>query len=188
MSPAMTASVASLTVLLLATCGTDARLDVLVSSRRRQQTCFAEPRSPSIGDRALCPYTRTVDVKYGRIPTTIPTVTCNCPGSRCSQTGDFHCQEIREELQVAYREHARRTTLRNETFTFACACITTQARQAALERLTRVHDQYGNPYGGQVRELWRKYAVRPYRRLRGFLGAPTAVPQLAHAPEHQLQA
>ncbi|KAL1425847.1 hypothetical protein MTO96_018830 [Rhipicephalus appendiculatus] len=185
---AITASVASLTVLLLATCGTDARLDVFLFSRRRQQSCFADPLSPRIGDRALCPFTRAVDVQAGRIPASVPTVRCHCPGSRCSRIDDFRCQEVREVLQVAYTENAGPPTFRNETFTVACACITSRTGRSALDRLTRVADHPGSPYGGQVRDLWRKYAVKPYNRLRGSLRAPTAVPQQADAAEHKLLA
>ncbi|XP_037271736.2 uncharacterized protein LOC142771736 [Rhipicephalus microplus] len=159
MLSATAASVACLTVLLLATCSTGARLDVFLFARR-QNTCFADPLSSRIGDRALCPFTRTVDLQAGRIPAAIPTVRCNCTGSRCSQINDFRCQEVREVLQVAYTENAEPTTFRNETFTVACACITSRTGRAVSDRLKRVDDHPSSPYGNRVRDFRWKYAVR----------------------------
>ncbi|XP_075729695.1 uncharacterized protein LOC142771733 [Rhipicephalus microplus] len=138
---------------------TGARLDVFLFARR-QTTCFADPLSSRIEDRALCPFTRTVDLQAGRIPAAIPTVRCHCPGSRCSQINDFRCQEVREVLQVAYTENAGPTTFRNETFTVACACITSRTGRPVSDRLTRVDDHPSSPYGNRVRDFRWKYAVR----------------------------
>ncbi|KAH7974517.1 hypothetical protein HPB49_016380 [Dermacentor silvarum] len=177
---ATVASAASVTVFLLALCGTDARFDVLLFPRRRPQMCFADPLSPRLGDRASCPFRRSVNVQAGRIPADVPTVRCKCPGSRCSQLGDFRCQEIREILQVAYVEGDGPAVFRNETFTVACACVTSRTGQGASDRLTRVADQTSY---GKVRGLWKKYAGRPYSRLRGLLDAQTAVTNAGAAPK-----
>ncbi|XP_075524829.1 uncharacterized protein LOC142557104 [Dermacentor variabilis] len=182
MLPATTASAASAIVLLLALCGgTDARFNVFLFPRLRPQMCLPDPLSPRLGDRASCPFRRSVNVQAGRIPADVPTVRCNCPGSRCSQLGDFRCQEIREILQVAYFEGAGPAVFRNETFTVACACVTSRTGRGASDRLTRVADEV--VYGGNVRGLWQKYAVRPYSELRGLLDAQTAVTQVAAVPK-----
>nr|XP_050032397.1 uncharacterized protein LOC126528581 isoform X1 [Dermacentor andersoni] len=182
MLSATTASAASAIVLVLALWGgTDARFNVLLFPRRRPPMCLPDPLSSRLGDRASCPFRRSVNVQAGRIPADVPTVRCNCPGSRCSQLGDFRCQEIREILQVAYAEGAGQVLFRNETFTVACACVTSRTGQGASDRLTRVADEV--VYGGKVRGLWQKYAVRPYSKLRGFLDTQTAVTQLAAIPQ-----
>ncbi|KAL1425848.1 hypothetical protein MTO96_018831 [Rhipicephalus appendiculatus] len=94
MLPAVTFSVTSLTVLLLPTCGIAASPDGSLLLELQKQTCPTNPRSPNIGDRALCPYTEILDVKKNRIPPIIPTVNCSCPNSRCYPIGDFRCQEV----------------------------------------------------------------------------------------------
>ncbi|XP_070396886.1 uncharacterized protein [Dermacentor albipictus] len=181
MLSATTASAASAIVLLLALCGaTDARFGVFLFPRRRPQMCFPDPLSPQLEDRASCPFRRSVNVRAGRIPADVPTVRCNCLGSRCSQLGDFRCQEIREVLQVAYVEGAGPALFMNETFTVACACVTSRTGRGASERLTRVADEV--VYGGKVRGLWHKYAVRPYSKLRGLLDNQM-VTQVAAVPQ-----
>ncbi|XP_075526360.1 uncharacterized protein LOC142558087 [Dermacentor variabilis] len=129
MLSATTASAASVTVLLLALCGgTDARLNVSSFDTRRLPTCYPDPLSFRLEDRASCPFTRTENMQASRIPAVVPTVTCNCPGRQCSRVGDFRCQEIRETLQVAYVGGGGPALFRNETFTVACACVTSRAR------------------------------------------------------------
>ncbi|KAH6921605.1 hypothetical protein HPB50_003428 [Hyalomma asiaticum] len=189
MLPATTASVACLTVLLLAFCSVDARLDVFSIPSRARRTCSADRQSPRIEDRALCPFTRTVDLRNDRIPASVPTARCNCHGRPCSRDGDFRCQEVREDIRVAYVEDGGATVFRNETFTVACACITSRTRQAVSDRLTRVANPTGDDTKyGKVRGRWRKYSVRPYNKQGvRFLDVLAEDPELAAAPQLEVQ-
>ncbi|KAH7975069.1 hypothetical protein HPB49_023266 [Dermacentor silvarum] len=49
------------------------------------------------------PFTMTTDVDPARIPSELPVTKCNCPDSRCSDVGDYRCQEVRSTFRVAYR-------------------------------------------------------------------------------------
>ncbi|KAK8758940.1 hypothetical protein V5799_003427 [Amblyomma americanum] len=84
-------------------------------------------QSPEIGDRATCPFTTTIDMDPNRIPSELPVVKCNCPGSICSEMGDFRCQEVRSTFKVAYRvgggSNASEFSDKAVDLTTSCVCV-----------------------------------------------------------------
>lgn len=99
---------------------------------QRNQVCAPDPESASIGDRATCTFTRSVDVDENRIPARIPVVSCKCLGRFCKDGGDFRCHEVRETFHVMFfnrREgHARNKTLEVVT---SCVCAVGRSAQAS---------------------------------------------------------
>ncbi|KAK8779115.1 hypothetical protein V5799_019540, partial [Amblyomma americanum] len=83
-------------------------------------TCEPDLSSSEIGDRALCPYTRTLDRDPDRFPPEIATVHCNCVESLCGDVGDFRCHEVKEKLLVNYPAQRRNSSVEVTT---ACICV-----------------------------------------------------------------
>ncbi|KAH7974773.1 hypothetical protein HPB49_019247 [Dermacentor silvarum] len=95
--------------------------------------CTPSPTSANIGDRATCPFTMTTDVDPARIPSELPVTKCNCPDSRCSDVGDYRCQEVRSTFRVAYRVGGGTSSeLTNKTveLTTSCVCIVNRSAGA----------------------------------------------------------
>lgn len=93
------------------------------------QVCAPDPESASIGDRASCTFTRSVDVDENRIPARIPFVSCKCPGRFCQDGGDFWCHEVRETFHVMLFNH-REGPARNETLEVVTSCVCVMSRSA----------------------------------------------------------
>lgn len=91
--------------------------------------CEANPSAYTVGDRATCTYTRTVDVDPQRIPSEVPSVKCKCLDSVCSSRGEYRCQEVKELLPVAYYK-AGSSQLANKTMEVTTACVCVASRSA----------------------------------------------------------
>ncbi|KAK8774144.1 hypothetical protein V5799_011314 [Amblyomma americanum] len=98
------------------------------SSKFPHGECLPDATSPSIGDRAVCRFSRVIDHDPQRIPRDVAFVRCRCPGVLCNAVGDFRCQEVRESLRVAYR--GGDGTLRNGTLVVSVSCVCAVARSA----------------------------------------------------------
>lgn len=96
-------------------------------SGRPSQECIPDPGSASIGDRASCTFTRSVDVDESRLPTRIPFVNCKCPGLLCRDGGDYRCHEIKETFHVMHF-NLRSGSIRNETLEVVTSCVCAVAR------------------------------------------------------------
>ncbi|KAK8774080.1 hypothetical protein V5799_011386 [Amblyomma americanum] len=81
---------------------------------------------------------------------------------------------IRETFQVAYPENGASTVFRNETFTVACACVTSRSVQATLGHLTRVADDTKGAARERLRLQWRKVPVGAYWKPQGSFSDETA--------------
>ncbi|KAL1478657.1 hypothetical protein MTO96_034927 [Rhipicephalus appendiculatus] len=90
--------------------------------------CTPSPQATDIADRATCPYKMSVDVDLSRIPPELPVTKCNCPGSLCSDKGDYRCQEVKSAFRVAYRDASSKLT--NKTFELTTACVCVVSRSA----------------------------------------------------------
>lgn len=101
-------------------------------SKTSIEHCVPNPGSDSIGDRALCTFTRVMDVDPDRFPTRIPTVRCKCPGMLCLRVGDSRCLEVKESLQVVRR--GSDGTLRNESMEFTVSCVCAVGRSQESDR------------------------------------------------------
>lgn len=97
---------------------------------RLSQECIPNPGSASIGDRASCTFTRSVDVDENRIPARIPFVSCKCPGQLCKDGGDYRCHEVKETFHVMLFNR-RIGSIRNETLEMVMSCV------CAVSRSTR---------------------------------------------------
>lgn len=86
-------------------------------------TCTPMPQSSNIGDRATCPFTMSVDADPHRIPSELPVTKCNCLDSRCSDAGDYRCQEVKSTFQVAYRADGGGLVNKTLELTTSCVCI-----------------------------------------------------------------
>lgn len=94
---------------------------------RTSQECIPDPESASIGDRATCTFTRSVDVDGNRLPTRIPFVSCKCPGLLCKVGGDYRCHEVKETFHVMHFNR-RIGSIRNETLEVVTSCVCAAAR------------------------------------------------------------
>lgn len=97
--------------------------------------CAPQPESFGIGSRATCTFRKIVDIDSQRIPPAIPSVRCKCPGSLCSSLGDYRCVEVKDSLQVSYRNPTSPASLVNKTLevTTSCVCATTRSVRAKEE-------------------------------------------------------
>lgn len=79
-----------------------------------------------IGDRSSCTFIRREDVDDKRVPRVLPIVQCRCRGTRCSNMGDFTCQETRTTFEVAYPggSGCNDWEYKNVTLTTGCVCAT----------------------------------------------------------------
>ncbi|CAN7990104.1 unnamed protein product [Ixodes pacificus] len=103
------------------------------SPRISTENCDPDAKSDNIGDRAICTFTRHVDVDSTRIPPKIATVKCNCRDSLCSKLGDFRCQEVTETLKVAFvNETSMVVRQRSKEVTVACVCAINRSAGALL--------------------------------------------------------
>ncbi|KAH8031129.1 hypothetical protein MRX96_046960 [Rhipicephalus microplus] len=89
--------------------------------------CSPQPGGVSIGERATCTFTTTVDVDDTRVPAELPVVKCNCLGNLCRSDGDYRCREVRSTFHVAYRGNAE---LVNGTVKLATSCVCAASRTA----------------------------------------------------------
>lgn len=96
-----------------------------------RSNCSPRPEASSVGERATCPFAMAVDVDPTRIPSELPVVKCNCPDSLCSTVGDYRCTEVRNTIQVAYRDGSDGSKLRNGTVNLATACVCVVGRSAS---------------------------------------------------------
>lgn len=102
-----------------------------VESVKAVNNCRPAPQSVQIGDRATCPFSRIIHEDFSRIPPKIPMVRCNCPDSLCTKRGDFRCQEIKEQMIVAYFSKGSSTVRKQKVeFTISCVCAATRSAPA----------------------------------------------------------
>nr|XP_037273636.1 uncharacterized protein LOC119165626 isoform X2 [Rhipicephalus microplus] len=107
------------------------------------ERCAPRPESYSIDNRASCTFTRIIDIDSRRIPPEIASVKCKCPGSICSDGGDFRCHEVKQTVKVSYPRNgacgSRSATLVNKTLevTTACVCASSRSLSAAEDGLSR---------------------------------------------------
>ncbi|KAL1471342.1 hypothetical protein MTO96_023721 [Rhipicephalus appendiculatus] len=105
--------------------------------------CVPRPESYSVENRATCTFTRVVDIDSRRIPSEIASVKCKCPGSICSDRGDFRCLEVKQTVKVSYPRNgacgSRSAVLVNKTVevTTACVCALSRTLSAAEDGLAR---------------------------------------------------
>ncbi|KAH6923138.1 hypothetical protein HPB50_023472 [Hyalomma asiaticum] len=105
--------------------------------------CAPKPESYSIENRASCTFIRVLDIDSRRIPPEVAAVRCKCPGSACSERGDFRCQEVKERVKVSYPRNddcgPRSSAFVNETLevTTACICALSRTLSAADDELQR---------------------------------------------------
>lgn len=113
---------------------------------RLSQECIPNPGSASIGDRASCTFTRSVDVDENRIPARIPFVSCKCPGQLCKDGGDYRCHEVKETFHVMLFNR-RIGSIRNETLemVMSCVCAVSRSTRASSSGVViRTIDTRGN--------------------------------------------
>lgn len=108
------------------------------SSKFLHGGCLPDATSPSIGDRAVCTFSRIIDHDPNRIPRDVAFVRCRCPGVLCNSVGDFRCQEVRDTLQVAYRQD--NGVLKNGTLEISVSCVCVTARSMASHTATLTPD------------------------------------------------
>ncbi|KAH7986148.1 hypothetical protein HPB52_025176 [Rhipicephalus sanguineus] len=115
------------------------RLTVFEKALFANDMCAPQPRGASIGERATCTFTTTVDVDATRVPAELPVVKCNCPGNLCRSDGDYRCQEVRSTFRVAYRGG---TELVNGTVELTTSCVCAVSRTAVAgggDRISNVN-------------------------------------------------
>ncbi|KAK8767577.1 hypothetical protein V5799_005641 [Amblyomma americanum] len=103
-----------------------------LAKKESGRSCEPDLSSSDIGDRALCPYARTLDRDPVRFPPKIATVHCNCVESLCGDVGDFRGHDVKEKLLVNYPAQRRNSSVEVTT---ACICVATTrtlARALAL--------------------------------------------------------
>lgn len=94
---------------------------------RLNPECVPDAESSSIGDRASCTFTRSVDVDENRIPARIPFVSCKCPGLFCKEDVRFRCHEVKETFHVMLFNR-REGSARNETLEVVTSCVCAAGR------------------------------------------------------------
>ncbi|KAH7974885.1 hypothetical protein HPB49_020820 [Dermacentor silvarum] len=92
--------------------------------------CSPKPQGISIGERATCTFTSSVDVDATRIPAELPVVKCHCPSNLCSSKGDYRCQEVRSTYRVAYRGGTTGLELTDGTVELTTSCVCAVSRTA----------------------------------------------------------